>query len=93
MNSSRQVSARRARGGARVIVRLQLTAALVAVVVICAIGHSQAKALKVEKAQNGNGITVSTAQWREGSHFVVRVESGELTVMASAAGIHDSSVA
>ena len=32
-----------------------------------------------------------TEQWREDSHFVVRVVRGELTVMTSAAGIRDSS--
>ncbi len=32
-----------------------------------------------------------TEQWREDSHFVVRVVRGELTVMPSAAGIRDSS--
>jgi ATP-dependent Clp protease ATP-binding subunit ClpC len=55
-------------------------------------GHSLAFGARFLKRVIDERIKLPiTEQWREDSHFVVRVVRGELTVMASAAGIRDSS--
>ena len=55
-------------------------------------GHSLAFGARFLKRVIDERIKLPiTEQWREDSHFVVRVVRGELTVMTSAAGIRDSS--